>query len=1022
MAANTDPVTIALVVSKKEFEDSMNAITRSMYKDVARLEKMLNQQVGKGFTTAGQAAEKGMRQANMAATNLTYQLNDISSSLMGGASPFMVMAQQGSQVAQVMQGLSNQGLSMGSALVSAVGQVFNPISLLSFAFIGLAGYAYQYFTTVEKGSDDAEKAIKKQEADLDAVLNKWGELLPTLQAVRDKQKEIADEANLKTQTDIAIAKNYEPIKGTLEDLLPVVGQVTKDLLELNTEASDTAADKLADQWASVNRKLKEGTANTEDLRQLMRALAAAGPFADSSMRANIDATIEAVAKMTGTTASAFFASERLRKEQEDATRANKALLDVTDEMNKTLGVEHDKVGDLVKSYDKYIEAIKGLPNYKQLATAATKRLIDAEADLDRQARVATNSKRKTDNDLYVDSLNDLYKIASKLPDVYDEIAAAKEKGQQVAIDKGERDDIEAMAKAAKEAKDNEEALKQAKKDAAEAIKEEEKRQRDFNKALEEMDKVGRPALTEMQKLAESFAKAMANAKDSSQQMTGVFSAVSNTVRIGWQNMTVASTAYQKQVEGWLETTAKFEAGSSPRLKAYKDFFESSHKFAGFRVGFGSDTWTDENWQKHAVTADTTITETQARMDLIRRGIEQINNQIIPAIGADMWNKLNDAQKKAILSLSYNYTNNFPKKVAEAIRSGDMGQAAREMENLAGGVNANRRRAEAAQFASGVDASGDPLAIEKSTQALKENNEELRIRLEAEHALSSGTDAYVQAQQTKLKYEELMLEARRKASEEGASGREVTPEEIARIKELADEYGKLKGMEAAHDAALKTMKENQDAYNQSLEDQKKALQNMTSQLESMTSGAISGFINDLRHGVSAGEAFSKMMDNVIGQLIDMAVQALIVKPIFDALRASFPGFTGGAASAKTGGTVGAMGNAKYAANAGMFAGAPRYARGGMVGYDPGAIPIIAHKGEIVIPTKALQKAGTQTRDIGQTTIDARSNVNVKVENGGGTSATTSSSVAFGQLVDRTVQGIIVRESRPGGLLRQRQGAR
>jgi hypothetical protein len=191
--------------------------------------------------------------------------------------------------------------------------------------------------------------------------------------------------------------------------------------------------------------------------------------------------------------------------------------------------------------------------------------------------------------------------------------------------------------------------------------------------------------------------------------------------------------------------------------------------------------------------------------------------------------------------------------------------------------------------------------------------------------------------------------------------------------------------------------------------------LAQQYNQMASQAISGFINDLRHGVSAGEAFSKMLDTLIGQLIEMAVQAMVMKSGLGTALAGLGGGTG-ILGFKSGGTIGFTGNAKSTVSGRSFAGAQSMASGGIMG-DPNAIPIIGHRGEIVIPTDALRKAATSTRQPQQTSIDARSTVNVDIANGTGTTNVTSQGgVNFASMLDRAVQGIIVRESRPGGLLR------
>lgn len=62
---------------------------------------------------------------------------------------------------------------------------------------------------------------------------------------------------------------------------------------------------------------------------------------------------------------------------------------------------------------------------------------------------------------------------------------------------------------------------------------------------------------------------------------------------------------------------------------------------------------------------------------------------------------------------------------------------------------------------------------------------------------------------------------------------------------------------------------------------------------VAAGAVSGFAQDLLNGVSAGQAFGNMINRLASQLIDLAVQAMILKPLLAMLGFSEGGIVPGA---------------------------------------------------------------------------------------------------------------------------------
>lgn len=135
----------------------------------------------------------------------------------------------------------------------------------------------------------------------------------------------------------------------------------------------------------------------------------------------------------------------------------------------------------------------------------------------------------------------------------------------------------------------------------------------------------------------------------------------------------------------------------------------------YRVGYGSDTWTDANGKVHPVTASTVITKDDAERDLQRR-IASTQAAIVGKVGADAWNQLPDNTKAAVTSVAYNYGGlDGLRTLTKAVQSGDPAAisaaiAARANDN--GGVNSSRRLAEA-QIANDVSPADSFAAIRGS---------------------------------------------------------------------------------------------------------------------------------------------------------------------------------------------------------------------------------------------------------------------------------------------------------------------
>jgi hypothetical protein len=103
---------------------------------------------------ASQAAAAHMAQ-------LGYQVNDIAMMMAAGQSPFLLMMQQGPQVAQVFGQMRLSGMAIGPAIAGAFGMMLNPVSLVTLAVIGFGAAAVQWLGAASDAAETAEDAISR---------------------------------------------------------------------------------------------------------------------------------------------------------------------------------------------------------------------------------------------------------------------------------------------------------------------------------------------------------------------------------------------------------------------------------------------------------------------------------------------------------------------------------------------------------------------------------------------------------------------------------------------------------------------------------------------------------------------------------------------------------------------------------------------------------------------------------------------------------------------------------------------
>lgn len=278
MAATTEDLARLLVsieFTQKQSEKQLAAIAKRGADTAQGIENRFqkaNDNVGKSFQGGGKRAEASLGQQRAAVQNLAAQLNDISMGLASGTSPFTIMVQQGSQVAQAL-GSSGGGLSgVVRTLGGAFSSMANPISLASFAIIGLTGYAVQYFSELVSGGEKSEKVLKEEAELIDRVAQKWGEALPTLKKYNDERNKLRDQEDLNAAAEAVAQGQYEPIRKVIGDIRAEIGSLVVDLQQAGAEDEEVL--KLQKSFNSLYEGIEAGKASTSQLREVQANLAA----------------------------------------------------------------------------------------------------------------------------------------------------------------------------------------------------------------------------------------------------------------------------------------------------------------------------------------------------------------------------------------------------------------------------------------------------------------------------------------------------------------------------------------------------------------------------------------------------------------------------------------------------------------------------------------------------------------------------------------------------------------------------
>lgn len=232
----------------------------------------------------------------------------------------------------------------------------------------------------------------------------------------------------------------------------------------------------------------------------------------------------------------------------------------------------------------------------------------------------------------------------------------------------------------------------------------------------------------------------------------------------------------------------------------------------YRAGYGSDTVTLSDGSIKKITQGMQVSVGDANRDLRRRLATEFMPIARDATGAARFDSFNPQQKAVLASIAYNY-GEIPGRIVEAVRTGTGEEIAAAIRSLAGdngGVNAGRRRKEAALFTSPTGE--ENLVREQVSEDEKRAEEETR-RLEKQSDFLEAFQARLDALQQEAELENASL-TRRKVAEEIAkqekeareAGLELTQAQRAEIEKTVTAANAVKQAEEDRNKALEQARE------------------------------------------------------------------------------------------------------------------------------------------------------------------------------------------------------------------------
>ncbi|AIY36970.1 hypothetical protein BA71_02150 [Acinetobacter baumannii LAC-4] len=165
-----------------------------------------------------------------------------------------------------------------------------------------------------------------------------------------------------------------------------------------------------------------------------------------------------------------------------------------------------------------------------------------------------------------------------------------------------------------------------------------------------------------------------------------------------------------------------------------------------RVGYGSDTVTDEKGNVTKVTANTKVKKADAERDLERR-TRIFAAEARSKVGEKAWDNLPMDTQAALTSVAYNY-GALPKSVVKAVKTGsveEISTSVRNLQNHNNGINSKRRNSEADIIKSSVSKTNNLL---KPSEEINKGGSDINEKITFSNRLEESKKSIKQVLATK----------------------------------------------------------------------------------------------------------------------------------------------------------------------------------------------------------------------------------------------------------------------------------
>jgi Trp operon repressor len=336
--------------------------------------------------------------------------------------------------------------------------------------------------------------------------------------------------------------------------------------------------------------------------------------------------------------------------------------------------------------------------------------------------------------------------------------------------------------------------------------------------------------------------------------------------------------------------------------------------------------------------------------LSKRGLEERLNGLIPTI---------NRSAKALRELGYNFKdwNEAVIEPKELKVDLDADAAAKDLTKLNKIIDDLNDKSFAINF------KDEPLKLlEKELDGIRAQIADLELNEIELLDFEKAIEGYKKAREGVIAFAEAQkraAEEQKRLKEQHESNINAINEQIDKIKKVSETIAEINARELPTPDFTEF-----DKFTESMQNYADSIPSLGEAAADTFTKSMSRMADSVADFASTGKLdFKGFVDSVIADMIRMSVQQAVLKPLFNAI---------GAGEAHTGGVVGSLSGAKRDVSPLLFANAPRFHSGGVLG--SGEYPIIAKRGEGIFTPEQMRALSPSQP---QVNVNVQNNANAKV---------------------------------------------